>query len=129
MSCIRGLLDHNTGCGFDDRIYWTFIQLVIKVRKSLSHTLSSTSDWTLHWKYSDFQLNSKVLLISRYIISDRTTTQKTHQFPSNGCPSIVERVSSGMCLPSRCLAKGIRFTVYSQDTTNKAGSITIQNKL
>jgi hypothetical protein len=37
-------------------IYWTFIELVTTVHKSLSDTMSSSSDWTLHWNYSDFQL-------------------------------------------------------------------------
>jgi hypothetical protein len=74
---------NNTGFGFADRIYWTFIQLVTTVHKSLTDTLSSSSDWTLHWNYSDFQLSCQ-LLSSRYITTSRTTAYRTHPLPSNG---------------------------------------------
>jgi hypothetical protein len=46
---------NKTGFGFYDRIYWTFIQLVTRSHKSLSDTLSSSSDWTIREYYSDFQ--------------------------------------------------------------------------
>jgi hypothetical protein len=48
-------------------------------------TVSSSSDWTLHWNYSDFQLNCQLLLAPRYtcIASGRATAQKTYQLPSN----------------------------------------------
>jgi hypothetical protein len=52
-----------TGLEFDDQIYWAYIQLFMTVHKSLSDTLSS-SDWTFHANYSDFQLNSSTPLYS-----------------------------------------------------------------
>jgi hypothetical protein len=61
-------MTNKTGFGLDDRIYWTFIQLA-------NHTLSSSSEWTLNWNYSVFQLNSVVL---RY-----TLTILISQIPSH----------------------------------------------
>jgi hypothetical protein len=79
-------------------------------RRSLSDTLSSSSYWSLHGNYSDFQLNCLLLLGSRYIASGRTTAQKTHALRSNGymrthientsCDtgSVVTCVYCGFCL-------------------------------
>jgi hypothetical protein len=92
---------------------------------SLSDALPSSSDWTLHWNYFDFQLNSTPLLRCTLSYSDvflqfscnSSGTGPTENsvfcchecvfigpLPSNGYPSIVETITSGMCLPSRCLA-------------------------
>jgi hypothetical protein len=127
---------NKTGFGFDDRIYRTFIQLVTTVQKLLSDTLSSSSDWTIHGSYFDFQLNWTPLLrctpsysfvvllqfswLCPLIIPGHGPHGK-HRFlplkcvffgplPSNICP-IVESVTSGMCSPSRCLAMGICVTI------------------
>jgi hypothetical protein len=60
---------NKTGFGFDHRIYWTFIQMVTTVHRSLPDILSSSSDWRLHGNYSHFQLNSVVLFVLRCTLS------------------------------------------------------------
>jgi hypothetical protein len=65
---------NKTGFGFEDRIYWTRIQLVKTVHKSLSDTLSSSFDWTLHGNYSDFQLNSQSSRVESSRVESYVTT-------------------------------------------------------
>jgi hypothetical protein len=79
---------YKTGFGFDDRIYWTFMQLGTTFHKLLSSTGHSRLLTTLLWNYSDFQMNCQLLLASRYIVSG-LTSQKTRPPPSNGCPLLL----------------------------------------
>jgi hypothetical protein len=101
---------YKTGFGFDDGIYWTFMQLVTRFHKSLSSTGHSRLLTTVL-----LQLNCQLLLASRYIASGRTT-QKTHPLPSNGCPLLLRIRCRGMCLLSRCLAMVLCVTILSSRT-------------
>jgi hypothetical protein len=78
----------------------------------------------IHGNYSDFQLNCQLLLASRYIT--RVGSHRKHPFPSNGYPSIVDRVTSGMCLPSRCLALDLCLTIFSYE--NKDVILTLSSR-
>jgi hypothetical protein len=40
--------------------------------------ISSSSDWTLHWNYSDFQMNSQLLLVFRYTASGWPHRKRVH---------------------------------------------------
>jgi hypothetical protein len=115
--------------GFDDRIYWTSIQLYTTLHKSLSDTMSWSSDWTLHENYCDFQMNwtapnrtelnySVVLLctpsililidfVLYYFFSLEAEPQETHSLPSNGYMCIhTENTSCNIGSSVACLYCG-----------------------
>jgi hypothetical protein len=114
------LLRRFFGCD-DRRIYWTFIQRVTTVHKSLSETLSSSSDSTLLGNCSDFQLNSVVLFqvwselrltVPSYNSSAQTPRKTSSYVAKNACLLVRYLVMDvllsrgyalGMCLPSRFL--------------------------
>jgi hypothetical protein len=98
------------------------VQLVTTVDKSLSVTLSSSSDRTLHGSYSDLQLSCQLLLSSHCIASGWSTAQKTHPLPSNGyMRTHTENISCntwsivacGSC--GRCLEMGLHVTIDGDD--------------
>jgi hypothetical protein len=94
---------NKTSFGFDDRIYWTFIQQVTTVHKSLSDTLSSSSDWTLSTSDHTSLLHYSVVLRPVFWLCPLTenTIFSCQEcvflgpLPSNECLSIVERVCFG----------------------------------
>jgi hypothetical protein len=113
---------NKTGFGFDGRIYWTFIQLVTPVHKSVSDTLTS-SDWTLSTSDHILLLRctpSRLLTLPFYNFSARTP-RKTSSVIKNACLLVrylaldvlllLSAYASGMCLPSRCLVMGTCITI------------------
>jgi hypothetical protein len=58
--------------------------------------ISSFSDWTLHWNYSDFEINSQLLLASRNIYFGADLTE-------NASIVYIGRPLATGCLPRICL--------------------------
>jgi hypothetical protein len=134
VTCSSMILPH-PGFAWLIRRGLTSVQLVTTVHKSLSDTLSSSSDWTLHCDYSDFQLNSVVLpqfsfsflhiSLSHSVLLQLLGTGPTENtvFCCQECVLarylvmdvlLLRAYALGMCLPRRFLAMYICVTICTK---------------
>jgi hypothetical protein len=117
---------NKTGFGFDDRIYWTFTQVVTTVHKSPSDTLSSSSTGHFrlppHFTTSLLRCTlSRRLAVSSYNSTARTP-RKTPSFVVKSAYLLVHYLAvevlllsacvTETCLPTRSLAMGLHVTIY-----------------
>jgi hypothetical protein len=109
-----GWLDLLTASSTISRNHNQLQELTINLQPNPS---SLTAEDSLH---SRFRSTTVLRSVPSYNSTARTprrtcvTCQEcvfTGLLPSNGCPSFVESVISGMCLPSRCLAVVICITI------------------
>jgi hypothetical protein len=106
---------HKTGFGFNDRIYWTFIQLVPKSHKSLSTGHSHDHTTLIHYSWS---LSHSLLYSLGSDLTENTSTIAMycckHYLATVCLPRICLR---GICLSSRCLPMDLYVTLYLQHVT------------